>query len=83
MVKTLGSRAVNKYIYIYINFSCIFFYLQFLVSKTLDPDSDSLEMPDPDPQHWLAEMCSESAFMRNWTQIQVDLSCIKVDAALD
>jgi hypothetical protein len=30
------------------NFCCIFF-LKFLVIKTLDPDQDSLEMPDPYP----------------------------------
>jgi hypothetical protein len=33
---------INKF------FICIFF-LQFLVSRTLDPDPDSLEMLDPDP----------------------------------
>ncbi len=33
-------------------FSCNLFF-QFLVTKTLDhPDPYSLEMLDPDPQHW-------------------------------
>jgi len=31
-------------------YSSLFF--KFLVIKTLDPDPDSLEMLDPDPQHW-------------------------------
>jgi hypothetical protein len=60
----------------------LYFFPSVFVSKTLDPVPDSLEMPDPDstnpdPQHWLAEMCSESIYIqeKTWTQIQVDLSC--------
>ncbi len=46
----IKKRSIKKFLY---------FFLQFLVIKTLDPepDPDSLEMLDrdpinPDPQHW-------------------------------
>ncbi len=37
----------------YKKFSAVFFFLQFLVFKSPDPEPDSLEMldPDPDPHH--------------------------------
>jgi hypothetical protein len=47
----------------------LYFYLQFLVIMTMDPDwepdpesdpyldPDSLEMQDPDPQHYVAQNC--------------------------
>jgi hypothetical protein len=43
------------------NFCCIFFFFQFLVMKTLDPDQDSLEMrdpyPDPDSMNLDPQLC--------------------------